>query len=74
MKDVLEEEELENLRLDNKRIKVEIEKLIIEKQKLEAEKELIEIKKAFMVRQFEERYPHSIVYTNTSNTCVSNEL
>lgn len=31
MKDVLEEEELENLRLDNKRIKVEIEKLIIEK-------------------------------------------
>lgn len=26
MKDVLEEEELENLRLDNKRIKVEIEK------------------------------------------------
>nr|XP_019921060.2 uncharacterized protein LOC109618208 [Crassostrea gigas]XP_034316781.1 uncharacterized protein LOC117686192 [Crassostrea gigas]XP_034319721.1 uncharacterized protein LOC117687389 isoform X1 [Crassostrea gigas] len=74
MKDVLEEEELENLRMDNKRIKVEIEKLIIEKQKLEAEKELIEIKKAFMVRQFEERYPHSIVYTNTSNTCVSNEL
>lgn len=31
MKDVLEEEELENLRMDNKRIKVEIEKLIIEK-------------------------------------------
>lgn len=31
MKDVLEEEELKKLRLDNKRIKVEIEKLIIEK-------------------------------------------
>ena len=42
--EVIQEEELENIRLDNKK-KIEIEKLLIEKKKLEAEKELIEIKK-----------------------------
>lgn len=78
-KDLLDEEELENCRLENKKIKLEIEKLIIEKQKLEAEKELIDVKKAYMLRQFEERFPNSVIYssstTNTSacaNTC--NEL
>lgn len=49
---------------------------MIEKQELEAEKELLEVTKAFMVRQFKRQYPHYIVYTSTCtcNTCVSNEL
>ncbi|XP_062597688.1 uncharacterized protein LOC134259105, partial [Saccostrea cucullata] len=72
IKDAYEEEDLENMKLDNKKIKLQIEKLIIEKQKLQAEKELIEIKKAFLVRQFEERYPNSIIYT--SNSSLGNEL
>ncbi|XP_062583201.1 uncharacterized protein LOC134277329 [Saccostrea cucullata] len=72
IKDAYEEEDLENMKLDNKKIKIQIEKLIIEKQKLQAEKEFIEIKKAFLVRQFEERYPNSIIYT--SNSSLGNEL
>ncbi|XP_062617243.1 uncharacterized protein LOC134278951 [Saccostrea cucullata] len=72
IKDAYKEEDLENMKLDNKKIKLHIEKLIIEKQKLQAEKELIEIKKAFLVRQFEERYPNSIIYT--SNSSLGNEL
>ena len=64
--EVIQEEELENIRLDNKKKKIEIEKLLIEKKKLEAEKELIEIKKkkAFMFRTFEEKFPTSIVNLN----------
>ena len=64
--EVIQEEELENIRLENKKIKLELEKLLIEKQKLEAEnsKELIEIKKAFMLRKFEEKFPNSVVTLN----------
>ena len=49
--------------MENKKIKLELEKLLIEKQKLEAEnsKELIEIKKAFMLRKFEEKFPNSLL-------------
>ena len=63
--EVIQEEELENIRLDNKKKKIEIEKLLIEKKKLEAEKELIERKKkAFMFRTFEEKFPTSVVTCN----------
>ena len=41
-----------------------MEKLLNENQKLEAEKELIEIKKAFMIRTFEEKFLNSVVTLN----------
>ena len=63
--EVIQEEELENIRLDNQK-KIEIEKLLIEKKKAGGREraDRDKKKKAFMFRTFEEKFPTSVVNLN----------
>ena len=62
--EVIQEEELDKIRLDNKKKKIEIEKLLIEKKKAGGRADRDKKKKAFMFLTFEEKFPTSIVNLN----------
>ena len=65
-REILEELEIENLKLENEKLAQEMKKLMLEQKKLETEEkklqselEFVEMKKSYMICKFNAEFPES---------------